>query len=104
MPFASGQCFAGDGKSRGGKRHGIEFPLPQSQRQNLVARAQLQQRKTQGQRQARQSRGNRRRREIGEHTSELQSHSFISYAVFCLKKKKKINKHYSYSSASHRRH
>ncbi len=27
-----------------------------------------------------------------EHTSELQSHSFISYAVFCLKKKKNINK------------
>src|ERR1051326_9492926 len=30
------------------------------------------------------------RRRIGrseEHTSELQSHSFISYAVFCLKKK-----------------
>ena len=27
---------------------------------------------------------------IGRHTSELQSHSFISYAVFCLKKKKKI--------------
>src|SRR6056300_1629012 len=26
-----------------------------------------------------------------EHTSELQSHSEISYAVFCLKKKKKIN-------------
>ena len=26
-----------------------------------------------------------------EHTSELQSHSFISYAVFCLKKKKKQN-------------
>ena len=25
-----------------------------------------------------------------EHTSELQSHSFISYAVFCLKKKKEI--------------
>ena len=25
-----------------------------------------------------------------EHTSELQSHSFISYAVFCLKKKKLI--------------
>ena len=25
-----------------------------------------------------------------EHTSELQSHSFISYAVFCLKKKKKL--------------
>ena len=24
-----------------------------------------------------------------EHTSELQSHSFISYAVFCLKKKNK---------------
>ncbi len=33
-----------------------------------------------------------------EHTSELQSHSFISYAVFCLKKKKhkknRRNKHY----------
>src|ERR1051326_9462347 len=29
---------------------------------------------------------NHRRSE--EHTSELQSHSFISYAVFCLKKKK----------------
>ena len=27
-----------------------------------------------------------------EHTSELQSHSFISYAVFCLKKKKMIKK------------
>eukprot|EP01086_Lenisia_limosa_P016727 TRINITY_DN67_c0_g1_i3.p1 TRINITY_DN67_c0_g1~~TRINITY_DN67_c0_g1_i3.p1 ORF type:complete len:101 (-),score=11.78 TRINITY_DN67_c0_g1_i3:28-330(-) len=27
-------------------------------------------------------------RQIGRHTSELQSHSFISYAVFCLKKKK----------------
>ena len=27
-----------------------------------------------------------------EHTSELQSHSFISYAVFCLKKKKKTKK------------
>ena len=25
-----------------------------------------------------------------EHTSELQSHSFISYAVFCLKKKKNL--------------
>ena len=25
-----------------------------------------------------------------EHTSELQSHSFISYAVFCLKKKKHV--------------
>ena len=28
-----------------------------------------------------------------EHTSELQSHSFISYAVFCLKKKKKNSTH-----------
>src|ERR1051326_9251968 len=26
-----------------------------------------------------------------DHTSELQSHSFISYAVFCLKKKNKHN-------------
>ena len=31
----------------------------------------------------------RRKEEIEEHTSELQSHSFISYAVFCLKKKNK---------------
>ena len=30
-----------------------------------------------------------RRERSEEHTSELQSHSFISYAVFCLKKKKK---------------
>ena len=30
-----------------------------------------------------------------EHTSELQSHSFISYAVFCLKKKKKNNTQHS---------
>src|SRR3546814_8139895 len=29
-----------------------------------------------------------------EHTSELQSLMRISYAVFCLKKKKKINEHY----------
>ena len=29
------------------------------------------------------------KRRSEEHTSELQSHSFISYAVFCLKKKKK---------------
>ena len=28
-----------------------------------------------------------RERRSEEHTSELQSHSFISYAVFCLKKK-----------------
>ena len=28
-----------------------------------------------------------------EHTSELQSHSFISYAVFCLKKKNKKKKY-----------
>src|ERR1051326_9349726 len=28
-----------------------------------------------------------------EHTSELQSHSFISYAVFCLKKKPNTNRH-----------
>ena len=32
-----------------------------------------------------------------EHTSELQSHSFISYAVFCLKKKKKTKKYKSYN-------
>ena len=35
------------------------------------------------------TRGNRVLRSE-EHTSELQSHSFISYAVFCLKKKKNI--------------
>ncbi len=33
-----------------------------------------------------------------EHTSELQSHSFISYAVFCLKKKKEYNKTIDYST------
>ena len=33
------------------------------------------------------------RKRSEEHTSELQSHSFISYAVFCLKKKKKRNRH-----------
>src|ERR1051326_9484506 len=33
-----------------------------------------------------------------EHTSELQSHSFISYAVFCLKKKKKHSSANTYSS------
>ena len=32
-----------------------------------------------------------------EHTSELQSHSFISYAVFCLKKKIPLQ-HISYTS------
>src|ERR1051326_9551749 len=32
-----------------------------------------------------------RRHRSEEHTSELQSHSFISYAVFCLKKKKQHN-------------
>src|SRR5213596_3922789 len=31
----------------------------------------------------------RPRRRSEEHTSELQSHGLISYAVFCLKKKKK---------------
>src|ERR1051326_2279936 len=30
-----------------------------------------------------------------EHTSELQSHSFISYAVFCLKKKNRQNIKYT---------
>ena len=39
-----------------------------------------------------------------EHTSELQSHSFISYAVFCLKKKKSthLNSHSFTSSAAFR--
>src|SRR3546814_3498955 len=32
-----------------------------------------------------------RNREIGEHTSELQSLMRISYAVFCLKKKKTLH-------------
>src|ERR1051326_9487607 len=36
-----------------------------------------------------------------EHTSELQSHSFISYAVFCLKKKKK-HKTYSFRACAAR--
>src|SRR3546814_2390390 len=33
-----------------------------------------------------------------EHTSELQSLMRISYAVFCLKKKKTIDNHYSYDT------
>src|SRR5881296_3937893 len=32
-----------------------------------------------------------------EHTSELQSHSNISYAVFCLKKKSRISSHFAKS-------
>src|ERR1051326_9430226 len=42
-----------------------------------------------------------------EHTSELQSHSFISYAVFCLKKKKKTPYHQTRvtrSPSTHRPH
>ena len=35
-----------------------------------------------------------------EHTSELQSHSFISYAVFCLKKKNTIPSNPSSSPVS----
>src|ERR1051326_9312517 len=31
-----------------------------------------------------------------EHTSELQSHSFISYAVFCLKKKQRRNERHGH--------
>src|SRR5213082_3755138 len=43
------------------------------------------------------ARGRRARSE--EHTSELQSPDTISYAVFCLKKKKqKVKKNFSYSS------
>src|SRR5881296_4140956 len=43
------------------------------------------------------SRGETNSRRSEEHTSELQSHSNISYAVFCLKKKKikpNTNKNY----------
>ena len=38
---------------------------------------------------------NKRVKRSEEHTSELQSHSFISYAVFCLKKKKIKTKTYA---------
>src|SRR6059058_6272509 len=37
-----------------------------------------------------------RMRRSEEHTSELQSRNDISYAVFCLKKKKKYNKNYHF--------
>src|SRR6186713_3745531 len=40
----------------------------------------------------RPARGRRVPHRSEEHTSELQSHSGISYAVFCLKKKKKTSK------------
>src|SRR5213596_4406236 len=36
-----------------------------------------------------------------EHTSELQSHGLISYAVFCLKKKKKSTKNSSHDRSSY---
>src|SRR5213594_4647280 len=37
-----------------------------------------------------------------EHTSELQSRTLISYAVFCLKKKKKNNQH-QYPTTRHKK-
>ena len=37
-----------------------------------------------------------------EHTSELQSRETISYAVFCLKKKKKMKLTYKKSEANHK--
>src|ERR1051326_9511391 len=39
-----------------------------------------------------------------EHTSELQSHSFISYAVFCLKKKTKYYANAHTQTAPSRHH
>src|SRR3546814_2035738 len=39
------------------------------------------------------SKSSRKRSRSEEHTSELQSLMRISYAVFCLKKKKQTNKH-----------
>src|ERR1051326_9426149 len=36
-----------------------------------------------------------------EHTSELQSHSFISYAVFCLKKKKTHTRTHAHLQHAH---
>src|SRR3546814_8330703 len=44
-----------------------------------------------GRRQANESRGCPNPRRSEEHTSELQSLMRISYAVFCLKKKKRYN-------------
>src|SRR3546814_2786648 len=38
-----------------------------------------------------------------EHTSELQSLMRISYAVFCLKKKKQTNTHYSHITDTHQK-
>src|ERR1043165_10310128 len=37
-----------------------------------------------------------------EHTSELQSRGLISYAVFCLKKKKQDNNHYHRTNSEFR--
>src|SRR3546814_3040834 len=39
-----------------------------------------------------------------EHTSELQSLMRISYAVFCLKKKKKLNKDKKQNKTTHNEH
>src|SRR3546814_4473530 len=44
---------------------------------------------------------NRRQPRSEEHTPELQSLMRISYAVFCLKKKKKTQKQYSQKSSKH---
>src|SRR5213596_4394720 len=41
------------------------------------------------------------RRRSEEHTSELQSHGLISYAVFCLKQKKLIHKTHDQGSLEH---
>src|ERR1051326_9360669 len=44
------------------------------------------------------------RRRSEEHTSELQSHSFISYAVFCLKKNKHNKQRHDLNNQSHTHH
>src|SRR5881275_1414359 len=52
---------------------------------------------------ARPARQPSRRRRSEEHTSELQSHGTISYAVFCLKKKRAHGRTVDRGSASARR-
>src|SRR3546814_2328146 len=66
-------------RSRGGGRHGIARSRP------VRARASPSR--------ARRTRSIRPATRSEEHTSELQSLMRISYAVFCLKKKKKTNQH-----------
>src|SRR3546814_9253859 len=83
--LAGGRARAADGAGRLGRDRGVppRDPAPAFRRDPAADLRQL--------RQLPQSA--RRDRRSEEHTSELQSLMRISYAVFCLKKKKKKHQH-----------